>query len=67
MEELTKNVKRTYLRYLADPEAMMGRLLEGDDSDSPGLPMNQDLSCVGQVAEELVDYAKVIFNERREM
>ena len=42
MEKLTKNVKRTYLRYLAVPEAMMGRLLEGVDSE--GLPINQDLS-----------------------
>jgi hypothetical protein len=36
-------VKRTYLKYLAVPEAMVGRLSEGDDSDSEGRPMNQDL------------------------
>ena len=43
MERLTKKVKRTYLRYLAVPEAMMGRWSEaGVDSDCSGLPINQD-------------------------
>jgi hypothetical protein len=46
---------------------MMGRLLEeGDDFDSSGPPINQDLSCVSRVTEELIDCAKDFFNERRE-
>jgi hypothetical protein len=42
MKKLTKNAKRTYLKYLAVPEAMIGRLSDGVFSE--GLPINQDLS-----------------------
>jgi hypothetical protein len=42
--ELTKNVKRTYLKYLAVPDAILGRLVEGGDECSDGFPINQDFA-----------------------
>jgi len=44
MAELTKNVKRTYLKYLAFPDAILDRLVEGGDESPDGFPINQDFS-----------------------
>lgn len=51
----TKNVKRTYLRYLAVPDAILGGLFAVGDESSDGFPINEydeDVSTARQTRNQ---------------